>query len=212
MKRAEAWVQLASERLDKDTRCVIGLGNDDFDELAEVFSQGPTQCPPDGLIEMDGFWFGTVGWSNVTPWRTHREKSEADLGGLVAALELPDASRTIWNIHVPPYGSTLDIAPRLSAELQVELVGGTPDFVPVGSTAVAAGIRQLAAVAEHARSYPREPGGHQGRRLDRGQSGQRVRARGRCTGRSFGYHRARSSNASWSLPDVVRARFCAWQV
>jgi uncharacterized protein len=143
VKRAQAWVQLASERVDKDTRCVIGLGNDDFDDLADVFSQGPTLCPPDGLIEMDGFWFGTVGWSNITPWRTHREKSEVDLDTLVAALESPDASRTIWNIHVPPYGSTLDIAPRLSADLQVELVGGTPDFIPVGSTAVAAGIRSL---------------------------------------------------------------------
>lgn len=143
VKRAEAWVQLASERVDKETRCVIGLGNDDFDELATVFSQGPTLCPPDGLIEMDGFWFGTVGWSNITPWRTHREKSEADLDKLVAALESPDPSRTIWNIHVPPYGSTLDIAPRLSPDLQVELVGGTPDFIPVGSTAVAAGIRSF---------------------------------------------------------------------
>ena len=154
VKRAQDWVQLASERLDDSTRCVIGLGNDDYDDLAAIFAQGPTLCPPDGLIEMDGFWFGTLGWSNITPWRTHREKSEDDLAGLMAALESPDASRTIWNIHVPPYGSTLDVAPRLSSELQVELVGGAPDFIPVGSTAVADRDSLIPAAADDAWPHP----------------------------------------------------------
>ena len=141
VERAERWVELARERIGPGVRCVIGLGNDDFDDMAAIFAQGSTMCPPDGLIDLDGFWFGTVGWSNVTPWKTHREKSEEGLATLVSALESPDPTRTIWNIHVPPYGSTLDIAPRLSAQLQVELVGGSPDFIPVGSTAVGAGIR-----------------------------------------------------------------------
>ena len=143
VERAERWVELARDRVGPGTRCVIGLGNDDFDDLASIFAQGPTMCPPDGLIDLDGFWFGTVGWSNETPWKTNREKSEPDLATLVAGLESPDPSRTIWNIHVPPFGSTLDTAPRLSAELRVELVGGSPDFIPVGSTAVADGIRSM---------------------------------------------------------------------
>ena len=123
-------------------RCVIGLGNDDYDDLAPIFDGGPTSCPPDGLTELDGFWLGTIGWSNVTPWRTHREKTEPELASMIDELAAtPDPTRTIWNVHVPPFGSGLDTAPRLSQDLRVELVAGSPDFIPVGSTAVADGIR-----------------------------------------------------------------------
>ena len=99
--------------------------------------------PPDGLTELDGFTIGTVGWSNPTPWHTNREKPEADLRVLIDTLQTGDRSTTIWNIHVPPFGSSLDTAPRLSDDLRIELVGGSPDFIPVGSTAVADGLRQF---------------------------------------------------------------------
>ncbi len=58
VERAERWVQLARERIGPGVRCVIGLGNDDVDDLAAIFAQGSTLCPPDGLIDLDGFWFG----------------------------------------------------------------------------------------------------------------------------------------------------------
>lgn len=142
VERAWTWVQLARERIGSSTRCVMGLGNDDFDELGAIFNEGPMTSPPDGVSELDGFWLGTLGWSNPTPWHTNREKTEPELAAMVEALATSEPSRTIWNIHVPPYGSTLDSAPRLSGDLRIELVGGSPDFIPVGSTAVAAGIRE----------------------------------------------------------------------
>lgn len=121
----------------------MGLGNDDFDELGPIFNEAPMLCPADGLAELDGFWLGTVGWSNPTPWHTNREKPEPELASMVESLASTDPGRTIWNIHVPPYGSTLDTAPRLTHDLRIELVGGSPDFIPVGSTAVAAGLREM---------------------------------------------------------------------
>ena len=38
---------------------------------------------------------------------------------------------------MPPYDCGLDLAPRLDEDLQIQLEGGEPDMVPVGSTAVA---------------------------------------------------------------------------
>ena len=143
VKRAWDWVELARERIGPSTRLVMGLGNDDFDELSGIFNEGPMISPPDGLTELDGFTIGTVGWSNPTPWHTNREKPEADLRVLIDTLQTGDRSTTIWNIHVPPFGSSLDTAPRLSDDLRIELVGGSPDFIPVGSTAVADGLRQF---------------------------------------------------------------------
>ena len=143
IERAWAWVELARERLGDTTRCLMGLGNDDFDELAPIFNEGAMVCPPDGLTEFDGFWLGTIGWSNPTPWHTNREKTEPELAAMVSALETANPDRTIWNVHVPPFKSGLDTAPRLSADLRIELVGGSPDYIPVGSTAIADGIRRL---------------------------------------------------------------------
>lgn len=142
IERAWQWVELARERIGTTTRCIMGLGNDDFDELGPIFNEGPMISPPDGLMELDRFWLGTLGWSNPTPWHTNREKTEPELAAMVEALATPDPSRTLWNIHVPPFGSGLDTAPRLSEDLRIELVGGSPDYIPVGSSAVAAGIRQ----------------------------------------------------------------------
>jgi len=142
VQRAWQWVELARSRLGPSTRCIMGLGNDDFDELADIFSEPPLMSPPDGLSELDGFTLATIGWSNPTPWRTNREKTELELAAMVESLAAAERDRTIWNVHVPPYGSGLDSAPRLDATLTVQLVGGTPDFVPVGSTAVATGLRE----------------------------------------------------------------------
>lgn len=143
VRRAEEWVDLANDRLTEKTRCLIGLGNDDFDDLEPIFNRGRLTCPPDGLHELDGFWVGSVGWSNVTPWRTNREKTEPELKQLIDDLAAtPDPQRTIYNVHVPPFDSGLDRAPRLSKDLRIELVGGSPDFISVGSTAVADGIRE----------------------------------------------------------------------
>jgi hypothetical protein len=45
-------------------------------------------------------------------------------------------SRVIVNVHVPPYGTQLDDAPVLDADLRVVQQAGQVKFAPVGSTAV----------------------------------------------------------------------------
>src|SRR5206468_4175084 len=53
---------------------------------------------------------------------------------LFAQLERPESA--LASLHVPPYGSHLDDAPRLDDALQVQSLGGEPEMVPVGSSAV----------------------------------------------------------------------------
>ncbi|MFI7588382.1 metallophosphoesterase [Spongisporangium articulatum] len=146
LDRTEQWVALAAERLrGSGRRLLIGLGNDDYDDMVPYLDQDGLDCvgyAHDGLLELDGgFTLASLGWSNVTPWRTHRELTEVELEERLTELEAStDPARTIFNVHVPPYGSGLDEAPRLGDDLRVQLVGGQPDLVPVGSTAVARGI------------------------------------------------------------------------
>jgi uncharacterized protein len=142
LERTEEWVALAAERLTgSGIRLLIGLGNDDFAEMIPYLDHGPVSYAPDGLLELDDFNLVSLGWSNITPWHTNRECSEEVLAEKLAVVhESADPSRTIFNIHVPPYDCGLDLAPRLDDSLQIQLEGGQPDMVPVGSTAVADSI------------------------------------------------------------------------
>jgi Icc-related predicted phosphoesterase len=145
LERTEEWVALAADRLSAGrTELLIGLGNDDFDDMVELLDNGPVRYARDGRMELGDYTLASIGWSNVTPWRTNRECTEEELGQLMDELRrAADPARTIFNIHVPPFDSGLDSAPRLADDLQIQLVGGQPDMVPVGSTAVANGIREF---------------------------------------------------------------------
>jgi len=142
LERTEEQVALAAQRLDgTGIRLLIGLGNDDFEEMIPYLSLGPVSYAPDGILDLGGFNLVSVGWSNITPWHTNRECPEDGLAEKLKAVhESADPSRTIFNVHVPPYDSGLDLAPRLDDSLQIQLIGGQPDMVPVGSTAVADSI------------------------------------------------------------------------
>jgi Icc-related predicted phosphoesterase len=79
----------------------------------------------------------SCGLANPTPWRCPRDVSEAELRGQLdqLATAVPDFERTVANIHVPPYGTGLDIAPELDTSVDPpQPVFGSN--VPVGSTAV----------------------------------------------------------------------------
>ncbi len=76
------------------------------------------------------------GWSNTTPWQTHREEpDEALLARLEAVISLAkNPSRAVFSFHAPPYGSGLDEAPELTKDLRPAYAGRS--MVPVGSRAV----------------------------------------------------------------------------
>ena len=88
------------------------------------------------MVEIDGFEMISTGWSNPTPWRTHREEPEEDLARRIEAMvgQLRDPQSAIFNFHLPPYGSKLDEAPALDENLRP--THGGRALRPVGSTAV----------------------------------------------------------------------------
>ena len=82
------------------------------------------------------------GWSNRTPWDTHREEDEDQLKARYQAMisKLKDPHNAIFNIHVPPYKSGLDEAPELDKNLRPVLAGQS--LLPVGSTALREAIQK----------------------------------------------------------------------
>jgi Icc-related predicted phosphoesterase len=115
-------------------------GNDDMAGVEDAIAESASVVNPDGQkLELPGGnEFVATGFSNITPWHTERELTEEALERLMAELfeQCRDTSTTVASLHVPPFDTGIDNAPRLSADLRVQTRGGEPDMVPVGSTAV----------------------------------------------------------------------------
>lgn len=85
----------------------------------------------------------SCGLANPTPWGCPRDVAEEELASRLQALaaQVPDPTKAIANIHVPPYGSSLDVAPLLDTSVSPPRpVAG--ETAAVGSTAVARFIEQ----------------------------------------------------------------------
>src|SRR5262249_47312497 len=78
------------------------------------------------------------GLSNPTPFKTYREKSEAEIGSILRSLanDVKCPEMAIFCIHVPPYGSGLDECPAVDADLNYLKSGGQILMTQAGSTAV----------------------------------------------------------------------------
>jgi uncharacterized protein len=140
LEELRLWVRLADERLaGTDARAYVIPGNDDPWSIDEVLAAGTSVVACDERIELiGGHEMVSLGYSNRTPWKTPRELDEeeiyARLRRLVDQLEKP--GRAIFNIHVPPWESSLDAAFEVDEELRYVTKGGRPHEVPTGSHAV----------------------------------------------------------------------------
>jgi len=140
----ERWMNMAADKLrGTGIRCFVCPGNDDEMEVDEVVRRAELVELGEGrMVEIDGFSMISTGWSNHTPWNTHREDTEEKLGERIESMasQVPDASRAIFNLHCPPYKSGLDEAPAIDADLK--LLHGGRALRPVGSTAVRQAIER----------------------------------------------------------------------
>jgi Icc-related predicted phosphoesterase len=141
MKRLEAWMELAAERLaESRTPLYLIPGNDDPYEIDAVLDEATAVVNAEGRVVRlpDGRELIGFASSNPTPWRTPRELEEDDLEGQLRAVveTAEDPGSAVLMTHVPPHGSSLDTVPLLDEELRPVMSGGGVVEVPCGSTAV----------------------------------------------------------------------------
>jgi Icc-related predicted phosphoesterase len=140
----DRWLDMADGKLrGGEIPCILNGGNDDIWEIDDIIEQSPCVSFAEGkVLELDGFHLVSMGWTNPTPWDTFREAPEPELAAKIEAVvsQVPDMERTIFNFHAPPYGTGLDEAPALDAELR-PMHGGAV-MKPVGSTAVRDAIQK----------------------------------------------------------------------
>jgi Icc-related predicted phosphoesterase len=146
--RLTAWMALADERLrPRGIPLFVMLGNDDPPPLRAVLDGAPWAVHAEGRVVRldDDHEMISWGYSNLTPFHSHREQSEPELAASIERLvaQLDDPGRAVFNLHVPPIGSGLDDAPVLDESLTVQTALGQVKFAPAGSTAVREAIETI---------------------------------------------------------------------
>jgi uncharacterized protein len=146
--RLSRWLDIAEERLrGTGIHCYVQPGNDDPYEIDSVFRSSEIIQNVDGrLIQLDDTHeMINVGAANQTPWNCPRDKTEEELDQMIekVASKLKNPSQAVFNLHVPPYNTNLDIAPELDDTLTPKLsVTGGFKMIPVGSKAVRRAIEK----------------------------------------------------------------------
>lgn len=147
VESVQRWCGIAEERLrGSGARCFIDAGNDDEPEIVEALKQAPYVEMPEGQVVLidDEHEMVSSGFANTTPWHAPRDIPEEQLAAFIdsmaSRLRVPE--RAVFNIHVPPFASGLDIAPLLTDDLKPVVAAGEVSTGPVGSKAVRAAIER----------------------------------------------------------------------
>lgn len=147
------WCIIAEERLKPiGARLIMNTGNDDPDIVGKKIKEtGFVEYPNEKVTPIDQHHeMISLGYSNLTPWKLPGDLSEERLSEKIESLvsNLRDVRNSIFNIHVPPFNTHLDLAPKLDSELKPKLSpGGEPEMAHVGSTAVRDAIEKYQPLA-----------------------------------------------------------------
>jgi uncharacterized protein len=140
--RLRHWLDLIRERLTPTKMPVVmNVGNDDTDEALDVIrAEGPpNMLVPEGRVVSAGpYDFFGCGYANMTPWHCPRDLEEEDLRKVLDRTrgQIGNPKKTIFDIHAPPVGTTLDMAAELDPEFKPKVIGGHMVMHHVGSTSV----------------------------------------------------------------------------
>ncbi|OQY91065.1 MAG: hypothetical protein B6D38_00265 [Anaerolineae bacterium UTCFX1] len=139
LKIVQQWMEIAEKKLSgTDMKVYCSPGNDDMDAVDDIIRASKRVILVEGLVTQldDHHEMIASGWSNRTPWNTHREEDEERLKIRYETMisQLKNRENAIFNVHVPPYKSGLDEAPELDKNLRPVLAGQA--LKPVGSTAL----------------------------------------------------------------------------
>ncbi len=134
------WVALAEERLQgSGIRCFVTPGNDDYFDIDQALRESDVVEFVEGsTVRLDEHEMITSGYSNITPWDSPREMPEEQMLARLTEMSavVSDPENLIAVVHPPPFDTLLDHAPAIDEDFVVQLEGGSPRMVPVGSTAV----------------------------------------------------------------------------
>lgn len=147
-ERVKKWLDLVVQKIDtKRTQLIMMPGNDDIHEVDEIiksYEDSGVICPLDKIVQIGGVDTLSFEYVNPSPWDTPRELAEEEIGKRIdqTASKLSDPRKAMFNLHCPPYGTKLDLAPKLDKSLKPVTEGGAVVFEHVGSKSVREALKK----------------------------------------------------------------------
>jgi len=139
------WMTRAAERLEPNGIPIyVTGGNDDYFSIEKVLDNAAYIHNAEGqVLEIaPGLTMISTGYGNETPWQCPRDIPDQELGQKIEAMatQLSEPHSAIFNLHVPPFGSGLDLCPKLDTSVYPPrpVVG---EIAPAGSKAVLESIK-----------------------------------------------------------------------
>ncbi|MGQ9585644.1 MAG: metallophosphoesterase family protein [Anaerolineae bacterium] len=136
----EYWLTLIPDRVPDKCRVIISPGNDDKFSIDEAIRANPRVIfGEEEVVALDDeHEVLCFGWSNPTPFNSPRECAEEELEERLERVvaKVRNLETAVFCIHCPPYDCMLDYAPMVDKDLNIMVVGGRPQMIPVGSHAV----------------------------------------------------------------------------
>jgi uncharacterized protein len=140
VRQVRDWMERAAERLSpRGIPLYVTGGNDDYMEIEPVLDEAPYVVNAEGRVVnlTDDIEMISTGYGNPTPWHCPRDVTEEQLAARISTMaeRLRDTRHAVFNLHVPPYASGLDLCPKLDTSQHPPrpLVG---EAEPAGSSAV----------------------------------------------------------------------------
>jgi len=148
--RLQRWIKLAEEKYrDTGIKCIMTAGNDDLSEIEPILSSSDFVINAEHKVIRldDNHEMVTIGEVNITPWKCPRDVSEERLRELIdeLAAKTENVQNSVFNLHAPPAGSTLDTAYQLDSSVdppKVVTQAGQPVTTGVGSVSVREAIEK----------------------------------------------------------------------
>ena len=146
-EQVERWLALAAERLgESGLPLYVTGGNDDPMSIEPVLEHADHARNGESRVLRidDRHEMASTGYGNPTPWACPRDIPEAELADRIEAMlaDVDDMTAAIFNFHVPPYDSSLDVAPELDVSVH-------PPAVVPGATTAAGSRAVRAAIEQH---------------------------------------------------------------
>ena len=148
IERMSIWLELIEEKVPPGVKVIVMPGNDDIFEIDDVIKANERVIYPLGpsINAFYDYVMVSLDYTNPTPWRTPREMIEEKLKEKLEILSesvSTDWSKVICNFHCPPYGTHIDLAPKLDKNLKVVSSAVSPTIQDhVGSKAIFEFIRE----------------------------------------------------------------------
>jgi Icc-related predicted phosphoesterase len=148
VSQVREWMNRAAERLEPLAVPVfVTGGNDDYLVIEDVLNDAPYVQNAEGRVKelAPGIEMISTGYGNPTPWQCPRDIPEGELSERIEemATRLTDPRHAVFNLHVPPIDSALDLCPKLDTSV-------SPPRPIVGEEASAGSVAVREAIARYA--------------------------------------------------------------